>query len=86
MHEVPLVSDERLRHALPCPFCGSAEHLSICDWWDDTGVYDAVECLATLPDGSQCRGAAPMTTWNHRPALPDPLGEALNSGDGSYRP
>lgn len=42
----------------PCPFCGS-HILRITDWWDDSGEYDAVECI-------QCLGTAPAIQWNNR--------------------
>lgn len=65
-----------------CPFCGST-NLGITDWIDDDGEYDAIEC-------QDCLGAAPAKQWNKRSGAGAPLPlhvqEALNSGDGVYRP
>lgn len=47
-----------LEAAKPCPFCGSKD-LRVTDWWDETGMYDAVEC-------NTCFGCAPANNWNRR--------------------
>jgi transcription elongation factor Elf1 len=47
-----------LDKARPCPFCGN-QRLTITDWWDDDGEYDAVSCLL-------CKAEAPASTWNMR--------------------
>jgi len=72
-----------LHDAKRCPFCGARE-LRIAWWSDDDGEYDAIECL-------DCKAAAPASVWNRRaPVLMNErnasLDEALNSGDGIYRP
>jgi len=42
---------------------------------------DALDVLRTLPDG-----AARKELADHRCSLPSSISEALNSGDGTYRP
>jgi len=63
---------------LPCPFCGSDEL-----WADDDGEFDALEC-------DHCKASAPADQWDKRSGagapLPMHVQEALNSGDGTYRP
>lgn len=69
---------------LPCPFCGST-HLSQNEWSADDGEFPAIEC-------DDCLGSAPAAVWNARadtlkdPGPPAFLSEALNMGDGAYRP
>lgn len=72
---------EKYPNAPECPFCGSAELHD--DYWviNDDEV-DAICCLL-------CYAGAPASVWCGRRAcgaLPDSVQEALNSGDGSYRP
>ncbi len=75
--QADLLADKR-----PCPFCGGKE-LRIAWWSDDDGEFDAVEC-------HHCKAAAPAAVWNRRSGagapLPDTIQQALNSGDGVYRP
>lgn len=86
------LSDGTKIFALSCPFCGSND-LSVVAWCGDQGEFDAIEC-------NKCLGSAPWAGgWNSRvealgvcheekfdPPACDPLDEALNSGDGVYRP
>lgn len=54
------MNDEKLTHALPCPFCGGTD-LGIEDWYDDRlGEFEAVFCKG-------CLGSAPFDEWNNRP-------------------
>ena len=71
------------RQALkPCPFCGSTD-LRADDlmYWDDDGERPGVECV-------ECDATARAEWWNQREGegLPDSIIQALNSGDGVYRP
>jgi len=87
--EPPAIETNPLPHIvrralnIPCPFCGGID-LRRDDWVDDEGDdIDAIECRT-------CLGSAPAAVWvmrsgAHAP-LPASVVEALNSGDGSYRP
>jgi len=61
----------------PCPFCGSA------DLADIGRLQILVQCR-------DCGTIATEATWDTRAAddagLPDSMQQALNSGDGTYRP
>lgn len=67
---------------LACPFCGG-EQLTFVLWSVDGGEFPAVECC-------NCTAGAPETIWNDRSGagsqLPRSIQEALNTGDGSYKP
>lgn len=69
-------------NAPACPFCGGRD-LRDRDWWDDDeGLVDAISCNA-------CLAGAPARVWcgsRSCDALPASVQEALNSGDGVYRP
>jgi len=73
---------EALNGKKACPFCGS-NNLSITPWFDDSGEYDAIEC-------QNCLGSAPYHRWDDRSGAGSPLPvhvqEALNSGNGTYKP
>lgn len=78
-------------HIKPCPFCGNAnptmEEV-------DMGVWALCcdKCNATGPissfNGAGQTGSMAIEAWNRRPGegLPAGIDEALNSGDGVYRP
>lgn len=67
---------------LPCPFCGSTNLLSG-EWSLEHYDGEAIEC-------ADCAAGAPANVWNRRAGaddgLPASIQEALNSGDGTYRP
>ena len=80
--DVVLTSQKGETALLPCPFCGSTD-LRREEWEGDHGAVYAIECRS-------CWGAAPLECWNRRSGagapLPQTIQEALNSGDGVYRP
>lgn len=47
-----------LANVKPCPFCGSSV-LSVTDWWDEEGSYNAIACRG-------CKAEAPAVSWNRR--------------------
>lgn len=68
---------------LPCPFCGSTDLRIDTLYFDDDGEHDGVECMA-----EGCDALNRLEHWNRRPTVsrPDFLSQALNEGDGVYRP
>ena len=66
-----------IHNLYPCPFCGSKRLRIDAMYFDDDGEHDGVECL-------DCDGMNRLEAWNRRPA--DPIAQALNEGDGVYRP
>lgn len=75
----------------PCPFCGNANP-SIDEVDIDVHAVCCDSCKMTGPiGGPNIRAQSPETAialWNRRPGegLPPGINEALNSGDGVYRP
>jgi|GEM_PF-343701 len=75
----------------PCPFCGDTDpaidEISSDDW-----ALCCNGCGAIGPyyhdDGSSEVGPKAIELWNRRPGegLPAGISEALNTGDGTYRP
>lgn len=47
--------EERYENAPPCPVCRSTD-LSVVEWADDAGDYDAIEC-------NSCLCCAPAPIW-----------------------
>jgi transcription elongation factor Elf1 len=78
---------DKLKNKAPCPFCGCDDlriaRLSDASDVNYQGEYEAIAC-------NNCDATAPIYIWNARSGAgaPLPLGiqEALNSGDGVYRP
>ena len=74
----------------PCPFCGSGE-VALDEISDDLWAVCCQDCGAIGPgvedkDGRDI-GHPAIMLWNRRhDTRPDWLSEALNSGDGVYRP
>jgi len=75
----------------PCPFCGDSDpaidEIEIKVWavcCNGCGCIGPVENYASALQSPE----RAIELWNARASdrQPGPLGEALNSGDGSYRP
>ena len=75
----------------PCPFCGATDPM-LDDIDGDVWAVCCEDCGAIGPnvedDLSDKVGSAAIEAWNKRPGegLPAGIIEALNSGDGVYRP
>jgi Lar family restriction alleviation protein len=81
---------------LPCPFCGNADVMidviDECSKWavccDDCGCHGP--WVFDDADPNRNVGATAIEQWNRRPgeagAVRSVIDEALNRGDGSYRP
>lgn len=75
---------------LPCPFCGDPDP-AIDEIEMDIWAVCCNECGAVGPhqsdDGVTNLGPKAIELWNKRGSnRPDPLSQALNEGDGVYRP
>lgn len=73
---------EIIKDAKACPYCGSSR-LRSTRFSGDEGEYDGIECM-------DCDASNSLAWWNKRSGagapLPSSIQEALNSGDGVYRP
>lgn len=75
----------------PCPFCGDADpaidEVDLRVW---AVVCNGCGCTGPIEDYDNAKQSAEraIELWNQRAKDrgPDPLCEALNSGDGVYRP
>ena len=69
---------------LSCPFCDSSDlDVDELDVKSFAVVCHTCKCIGPLHQGQS--QAEAVAAWNRRPAL-DWLNQALNEGDGVYRP
>lgn len=73
---------------LPCPFCDSTD-VKLEAWEIIAGEFRyQVICICGAFGPTDLGRSGAVKQWNTRPreGLPDSIQEALNSGDGTYRP
>ena len=70
----------------PCPFCGGEPFLNKCNTTNDRYTIKCLRCKGGW-GAIFMRKETAIKRWNERVITINPsLDEALNSGDGSYKP